>query len=63
MQPTTISKAITAFLASLVALLAAMGWSSVSGWATPGLLEAAGAIIGALATGYLTWLVPNKPKV
>jgi hypothetical protein len=62
MQPSTIAKAITAFLMSFVALLAAMGYSSISGWATPGLLEAAGALIGALITGYMTWLIPNKPS-
>lgn len=62
MQPATIAKAITAFLTSFIALLAAMGWSSAAGWATPGLLEAAGALIGALITGYMTWAVPNKPQ-
>lgn len=62
MQPSTIAKAITAFLASFVALLGAMGWSHITGWVTPGLLEAVGALIGAFITGYLTWLVPNKPK-
>ena len=61
MQPTTIAKAITAFLTSLIALIAAMGYSSVTGWATPGLIEAVSALLGALATGFLTWLVPNKP--
>lgn len=61
MQPATIAKAITAFLTSFIALLAAMGYSSVSGWATPGLVEAVGALIGALITGWMTWAVPNKP--
>ena len=59
----TIAKAITAFLTSLVALLVALGFDSVTGWATPGLIEAVSALLGALATGFLTWLVPNKPAV
>lgn len=58
-----IAKAITAFLTSLVALIAALGFDSVTGWATPGLIEAVGAVLGALATAFMTWLIPNKPPV
>lgn len=57
----TIAKAIAAFLTSLVALLVALGFDSVSGWATPGLIEAVSALLGAVATGFMTWLIPNKP--
>lgn len=55
----TIPKAIAAFLTSLVALLAAFGFAQ--DWATPTLIESVSAVIGALATGFFTWLVPNKP--
>ncbi len=55
----TIAKAIAAFLTSLVALLAAFGFAA--DWATPGLIESVSAVLGALATGFLTWAVPNKP--
>jgi hypothetical protein len=54
-------KAIAAFLMSLVTLLAAFGVDA-SGWATPNLIEAVSAVLGALATGFMTWLIPNKPK-
>lgn len=57
----TIAKAIAAFLTSLVALLVALGFNHVTGWATPGLIEAVSALLGALATAFMTWLVPNKP--
>jgi hypothetical protein len=57
----TIHKAIAAFLTSLAALIAALGFST--GWATPSMIETISAILGALATGYMTWLIPNKPKV
>lgn len=55
----TIAKAITAFLTSLLALLAAFGFAQ--DWATPSMVEAISAVLGALATGFMTWLVPNKP--
>lgn len=55
----TVAKAIAAFLTSLVALLAAMGFAQ--DWATPSLIEAVSAVLGALATGFMTWLIPNKP--
>lgn len=54
-------KAIAAFLMSLVTLLAAFGYDA-SGWATPGLVEAVSSLLGALSTGFVTWLVSNKPK-
>ena len=57
----TMHKAIAAFLMSLVTLLAAFGVDA-SGWATPSLIEAVSAVLGALATGFMTWLIPNKPK-
>lgn len=53
-------KAIAAFLTSLVTLLAAFGYSA--DWATPGLVEAVASVGGALATGFMTWLISNKPK-
>ncbi len=58
----TIAKAITAFLTSLVALLVALGFGDHLGWATPSFIEAASAVIGALATGFMTWLIPNATK-
>lgn len=57
----TIAKAIAAFLTSLIALLVAMGFDSVQGWASPSLIEAVSALLGALVTGFVTWRVPNKP--
>lgn len=56
----TIAKAIAAFLTSLVALLAAFGFQTGE-FVTPGLIDAVSAIGGALATAFVTWLVPNKP--
>lgn len=57
----TIAKAIAAFLTSLVALLAAVGFDSVQGWVTPSLIEAVSALVGSLIVGWTTWRVPNKP--
>ncbi len=55
----TIAKAIAAFLTSLVALVAALGFAT--DWATPGLIEGIAALLGAVVTGAMTWLIPNKP--
>ena len=55
----TIAKAIAAFLASLVALLAAFGFNTGT-WVTPSLIEGVSALLGALASGWITWRVPNK---
>lgn len=57
----TIAKAISAFLVSLVALLAAFGVDA-TGIATPTVLEAVASVIGALITGFTTWAVPNTSK-
>lgn len=54
----TVAKAIAAFLTSLVALLAALGFAQ--DWATPSLIDAVSSVAGALAVGFMTWLVPNK---
>lgn len=56
----TIAKAIAAFLTSLFALTAALGIAT--DWATPDLINTASVVLGAIATAFMTWLVPNKPK-
>lgn len=56
----TIAKAIAAFLTSLVALLAVLGFKDGLTWVTPDFINAVSAVIGALLTGYMTWLIPNK---
>lgn len=60
MQPTTAHKAIAAFLSSLIALVALFGITT--DWATPSLIEAVAAVLGAVITAGITWRVPNKPK-
>ena len=57
----TAHKAVAAFLTSLVALVGLFGVST--GWASPSLIEAVSAILGALLTAGVTYMVPNKPKV
>ena len=56
------AKAIAAFLTSLVALVAALGFDS-GAWVTPDLIESVSAVLGAIATAVVTYLVPNKPAV
>lgn len=58
--PMTASKAIAAFLASLIAIVGLFGITTE--WATPTLIEAVAAVLGALLTGVTTYMVPNKPK-
>ena len=56
----TAHKAVAAFLSSLVALVGLFGIAT--DWATPSLIEAVAAILGAGVTAAITWRVPNKPK-
>lgn len=57
----TMSKAIAAFLGALVALFAAAGYAQ--DWATPSLIDAVSAVLGALFAGAVTYFAPaNKPK-
>ena len=57
---TTAHKAVAAFLTSLLAIVAMFGVST--DWASPSVVEAAAAILGAVLSGAVTYLVPNKPK-
>ena len=57
----TAHKAVAAFLTSLVAIVAMFGVSTH--WATPSMIEGAAAILGAILTAAITYLVPNRPKV
>lgn len=56
----TAHKAVAAFLTSLVAIIAMFGVST--DWASPTLIEAVSAILGAVLTSAVTYMVPNKPK-
>jgi hypothetical protein len=56
----TAHKAVAAFLTSLVAIVALFGVST--DWATPSLIEAVAAVAGAVLSGVVTYMVPNKPK-
>lgn len=56
----TAHKAVAAFLTSLIALVGIFGVST--DWATPTLVDAISAVVGALLTGFVTYMVPNKPK-
>lgn len=56
----TAHKAVAAFLTSLIALVGIFGVST--DWASPSLVEAVSAVVGALLTGFVTYMVPNKPK-
>lgn len=56
----TAHKAVAAFLTSLLAIVAMFGVST--DWATPSLIEAVAAILGAVLSGAITYLVPNRPK-
>ena len=57
----TASKAIAAFITSLVALIGLFGVST--GWITPSMVDAVAVVGGALLTAAVTYMVPNKPKV
>ena len=56
----TAHKAVAAFLTSLLAIVAMFGVST--DWATPSLIEGVAAILGAVLSGAITYLVPNRPK-
>lgn len=60
-MPMTAHKAVAAFITSLLALLAMFGVAT--DWASPTLVEAISAVIGAVLTSAVTYMVPNKPKV
>ena len=57
----TAHKAVSAFVTILIALVGIFGVST--DWASPSLVEAVSAVLGALLTGFVTYMVPNKPKV
>lgn len=61
MPQMTAHKAVAAFLTSLVAIVAMFGVST--DWATPSMIEGAAAILGAVLTAAITYMVPNRPKV
>lgn len=56
----TAHKAVAAFLTSLIAIIAMFGVST--DWASPSLIEAVAAILGAVLSGAVTYMVPNRPK-
>lgn len=56
----TAHKAVAAFLTSLVALIGLFGVST--GWVTPSLIDSVSVILGAVLTGVITYMIPNKPK-
>ncbi len=56
----TAHKAVAAFLTSLIAIVGMFGVAT--DWASPGLIEAVAAILGAVLTSAVTYMVPNKPK-
>jgi hypothetical protein len=56
----TASKAIAAFITSLIALIGLFGVST--GWITPSMVDAVAVVGGALMTAVVTYMVPNKPK-
>lgn len=57
----TAHKAVAAFITSLIAILGMFGVAT--DWASPTLVEAISAVIGAVLTSAVTYMVPNKPKV
>lgn len=57
----TAHKAVAAFLTSLIALIGLFGVTT--DWASPTLIEAVAAVLGAVLTAVVTWRVPNKPKL
>ena len=56
----TAHKAVAAFLTSLIAIVGLFGVTT--DWASPSLIEAVAAVLGAVLTAVVTWAVPNKPK-
>ena len=57
----TAHKAVAAFITSLVALIGVFGIST--GWASPTLIDGISAVLGAVLTAVVTYMVPNQPKV
>ena len=57
----TAHKAVAALISALVVLIGMFGVST--GWATPTLVDAVSAVLGALIVAFTTYMVPNKPKV
>ena len=57
----TAHKAVAAFITSLIALVGIFGIST--GWASPTLIDAVSAVLGAVLTAVVTYMVPNQPKV
>ena len=56
----TAHKAVAAFITSLVALIGLFGVST--GWASPTLIDGISAVLGAVLTAVVTYMVPNQPK-
>jgi hypothetical protein len=56
----TAHKAVAAFITSLIALVGIFGIST--GWASPTLIDAVSAVLGAVLTAVVTYMVPNQPK-
>ena len=56
----TAHKAVAAFITSLIALVGVFGIST--GWASPTLIDAVSAVLGAVLTAVVTDLVPNQPQ-
>lgn len=61
MPQMTAHKALAAFFTSLLAIVAMFGVST--DWATPSLIESVAAIAGAVLSGVVTYMVPNRPRV
>lgn len=56
----TAHKAVAAFLTSLIAIIGMFGVAT--DWASPTLIEGISAVLGAVLTSAVTYMVPNKPK-
>ena len=56
----TAHKAVAAFITSLIALIGVFGVST--GWASPTLIDGISAVLGAVLTAVVTYMVPNQPK-
>ena len=56
----TAHKAVAAFITSLIAIIGMFGVAT--DWASPTLVDAISAVLGAVLTSAVTYAVPNKPK-
>jgi len=56
----TAHKAVAAFITSLIAIVGMFGVATE--WASPSLIDAIAAVIGAVLTSAVTYMVPNQPK-